>query len=72
MINFEKKKMTKRQLGELDFPIELPLKRPKKKKERDSTQEETLRRLDREEKRRQQMKRHIEAQKMETLDKILN
>lgn len=70
MKNFNNNK-TKRQKGETKDLIQLPDKRPRKDKKLDEANE-IIRRQQKERKRKQYLKKQIEAQEKATLDKILN
>lgn len=62
---------TKRQKGEIKDLVQLPDRRPRKDKKLDEATE-IIRREEKERKRKQYLKKQIEAQEKATLEKILN
>ena len=66
------KSKTKRQKGEVQEFIELPNKRPRKNNKKLDEASELIRKEEKERKRKQYLKKNMEAQEKATFDKILN
>ena len=71
LANYGKSK-TKRQKGEVQEFIELPNKRPRKNNKKLDEASELIRKEEKERKRKQYLKKNMEAQEKATFDKILN
>lgn len=71
LANYGKSK-TKRQKGEIQEFIELPNKRPRKNNKKLDEASELIRKEEKERKRKQYLKKNMEAQEKATFDKILN